>query len=642
MRIKSLNDIPAVASYLKRIGAEPRSLRTAVVRENKGPYWEDIAVIFFEQNGTVKAPDNYAPTEKEKLAIEVDCQSVQWPQIRLLKNVVDLPDEVKKLPPRNVFEFRNLNDEIIMLQTRVDLGEGEKKYVPWTYWDDGQWRKMESEGPLPLWGIDQLKNNTTVFIHEGAKAARAMREMVEGKSPEMKKKLAAHPWGEELSAAAHIGWIGGALSPSRTDWSMLQKLGVKRAYIISDNDAPGIAAVPAISFHLRIPTFHVQFTSEWPQGFDLADDFPKVMFKTVEGREYYTGPSFRSCLHPATWATDQIPNPRGKPSIVLRKNFKEMWTYVEEADLFVCTEMPEIIRAENIMNKMLSAFSNTNQTSQLIVKAYNGRSAKLCYRPDIKGKIVTDSTTSAINLHTPTHVKSKPGNAEPFLEFMRYMFPNDSELKEALRWCATLIARLDVRMEYGLLLVSERQGVGKTTLGSSILGPLVGMQNVGFPTENQIVQSEFNGWLANKRLIVINEIYSGHSWKAYNKLKSAITDKEVEVNEKYQRPYIIENWCHVFACSNSMRALKIEEDDRRWFYPEVTEEKWPRNKFESFHNWLKSGGLNIIKSWAENYGDYVMKGQPAPMTERKKELIVASRTEGQQEAAILAEAMNRQ
>jgi hypothetical protein len=431
------------------------------------------------------------------------------------------------------------------------------------------------------------------------------------------------------------------LSPSRTDWSILQKIGVKRAYIVSDNDAPGLSAVPAIAYHLRIPTFHVQFTSEWPQGFDLADEFPRSMFRQVEGREYYTGPSFRSCLHPATWATDQIPNPKGKPTTVLRKNFKEMWTYVEEADIFVCTEMPEIIRAENIMNKMLSAFSNTNSTSQLIVKAYNGRSAKLCYRPDIKGKVVTDNTTSAINLHTPTHVKSKPGSAEPFLEFMQYMFPNESELKEALRWCATLIARLDVRMEYGLLLVSERQGVGKTTLGSSILGPLVGMQNVGFPTENQIVQSEFNGWLANKRLIVINEIYSGHSWKAYNKLKSAITDREVEVNEKYQRPYVIENWCHVFACSNSMRALKIEEDDRRWFYPEVTEEKWSRVKFESFHNWLKSGGLNIIKQWAESYGDYVMKGQPAPMTERKKELIVASRTEGQQEAAILAEALNR-
>ena len=641
MKIKSLNEIVSVAKYLSRIGAEPRSLRAAVVRENFGNYWKDLAVIKIDQNGKIDASDVYAPTEHEKLAIEAECASVSWPQLRTLKEVTDLPPELKNADPKSIFEFRNWVGEVLMLQQRIDRGEGEKRYVPWTYWDDGLWRNMEPEGPLPLWGIDALKNNTTVFIHEGAKAARVVREMVESKSPAMKKKLADHPWGEELSAAAHIGWIGGALSPYRTDWSILQKAGVKRAYIISDNDAPGVAAVPNIAFQLRIPTFHVQFTSEWPQGFDLADEFPKDMFKTVEGREYYTGPSFRSCLHPATWATDQIPNPKGRPTVRLRDNFKEMWTYVEEADLFVCTEMPEIIRSENIMNKMLSAFSHTNMTSGLIVKAYNGRSAKLCYRPDIKGKVVTDNTTSAINLHTPCHVKSKPGNPEPFLEFMRYMFPNDSEMKEALRWCATLIARRDIRMEYGLLLVSERQGVGKTTLGSSILGPLVGMQNVGFPTENQIVQSEFNGWLANKRLIVINEIYSGHSWKAYNKLKSAITDKEVEVNEKYQRPYLIENWCHIFACSNSMRALKIEEDDRRWFYPEVTEEKWPRNKFESFHNWLKSGGLNIIKSWAESYGDYVMKGQPAPMTERKKELIASSRTEGQQEAAILAEALNR-
>ena len=170
---------------------------------------------------------------------------------------------------------------------------------------------------------------------------------------------------------------------------------------------------------------------------------------------------------------------------------------------------------------------------------------------------------------------------------------------------------------------------------------MVGTQNTGYPTESQIVQSEFNGWLANKRLCVVNEIYSGHSWKAYNKLKSAITDKEIEVNEKYQRSYTIENWCHIFACSNSMRALRIEEDDRRWFYPEVTEDKWPREKFEKFHNWLRSGGIQIIKHWAAKFGDYVSKGQPAPMTERKKELIYASRTEGQQEAAELAGAMNR-
>lgn len=640
-KIKSLIEIPSVASYLKRIGAECRSIRTAVVKDWHGNYWTDVAIITINQDGKVKAPDSFAPTETEKALIEAECPNYAWPKHQTVREAINLPKDVKSASPKNIFEFRNRTGELIMLQVRVEKRTGEKNYVPWTYWDDGEWRPMEPEGPLPLWGIDLIGDNTTVFIHEGAKAARAMHEMVHGNSPEMKKKLAEHPWGEELSNAAHVGWIGGALNPYRADWSILQKIGIKRAYIVSDNDAPGIKAVPSIASNLRIPTFHVQFTSEWPQAFDLADPFPAVMFKEVEGRKYYTGPSFRSCLHPATWATDQIPNGKGKPQIVLRNNFKEMWTYVEEADLFVCTEMPEIIRSESIMNKMLAPFSHTNETSKLIVRAYNGRSAKLCYRPDIKGKVVTDNTTSAINLHTSTHIKSVPGNPEPFIDFMKYMFPNDSELAEALRWCATLIARPETRMEYGLLLVSERQGVGKTTLGSAILGPLVGMQNVGFPTENQIVQSEFNGWLANKRLIVINEIYSGHSWKAYNKLKSAITDREVEVNEKYQRPYIIENWCHIFACSNSMRALKIEEDDRRWFYPEVTEEKWPRDKFDRFYTWLKSGGLSIIRHWAEQFGDYVLKGQPAPMTERKKELIMSSRTEGQQEAAILAEALDR-
>lgn len=639
-KIKNLNDVPAIAQYLTRIGALPRSLRTAVVIERRGDYHEDIAVIKFLPDGKVNAPDAFRPTENEADAIKVSMGQYQWPSARTIPQKAALPATLASADPADIFTFKDLNGEVLMMQHRREL-KGEKSYVPWTYWDDEEWRTMEPEGLLPLWGLDQLNKHQVVFIHEGAKAASRVRWMVEAATPEARAALSAHPWGEELAHAAHLGWIGGALSPSRTDWSILSKTGVKRAYIVSDNDIPGVAAVPAIARHLRFPTFQIQFTSEWPSGFDLADEFPAKMFKSVDGERYYVGPSFRSCLHPATWATDLIPNPKGKPSVVLRKNFKDMWSYVEEADLFVCIDMPEILRSENIMNKMLSAFSDTNRTSELLVKAYTGRSAKLCYRPDNPGRIITDVTTSAINLHTATHVKSKPGNPAPFIEFLEYMFPNEAERYEVAKWCATMIAQPAVRMEYGLLLVSERQGVGKSTLGASILAPLVGTQNTGYPTEAQIVQSEFNGWLANKRLVIIHEIYSGHSWKAYNKLKSAITDKEVEVNEKYQRTYTIENWAHVFACSNSLRALKMEEDDRRWFYPEVTEEKWTRNQFEDFHNWLRSGGLSIIKHWAENFGDYVQRGMAAPMTARKKELIIESRTEGQQEAVELAQAMLR-
>jgi hypothetical protein len=637
--IKSLNELPSVKAYLGRIGAEVRSLRTAVIQERKGQYWDDIAIIRFAKDGKVSAPNAFLPTESEQALILDQFSRAVFPELKLCATVRNLPPMISEAEKEDIFEFRNEQNEIIMLQVRKER-KGDKSYIPWTYWTDDQWRPIEPEGDLPLWGVDQLKDCEVVFIHEGAKSARHCRRLVEANAPAMKKALAEHPWGEELKHAAHIGWIGGALSPHRTDWKLLQRAGVKRVYIVSDNDPEGVKAVPHISFALRCGTFHIQFTSEWPRSFDLADDFPESMFKTIGGERYYVGPSFRSCLHPATWATDQIPNPKGKPTTILRDSFKEMWAYAEEQDIYVCTEMPDIVRSEVVLNKIISSFSHVNNTTAILQRNYRGRSTRLCYRPDVSGRIVTEKNSSAINLHTPSHVKRKAGDPQPFLDFMAYLFPNAVEREQMADWCATLISHPAIKMDFGVLLVSESQGVGKTTLGSSILAPLVGLQNVSHPSEQMITNSEFNEWLAGKRLIVVNEIYSGHSWKAYNKLKSIITDKTVDVNKKYQSMFTIDNWSHMFACSNSMRALKMESDDRRWFYPEVTEMPWKREQFARFHEWLMGGGLSIIKHWAETRPTYVKVGQRAPMTDRKKELIEGSRTEAQIAAVELADALN--
>ena len=646
--ISSLNDIKSVAQYLRRIGADVRSLRTAVVREMHGTYWKDLAVIRFSKKGAVDAPEEYAPTDTELAAIVAECETVEWPEVKFIKRLHDLPPQLKNADPKDIYEFRNEAGEIVMLQLR-NYGEG-NKYLPFTFWSDNKWRTMEPEGKLPLWGMDKIKDNSTVFIHEGAKAARYVQWMIEGQTKDARDALAECPWKDELVGAVHVGWIGGAMNPARTDWSPLKRAGIKRAYIVSDNDAPGVAAVPNIAYQLRVPTFHIQFTSDWPASFDLADKFPEHMFEKIEGKRFYNGPSFRNCKHPATWATDQIPPKpgkdgkpgKGRPTAVLRDSFKEIWAYIEEADIFVCTEMPETQRTEQVLNKMLASFSHVSETSRLIVKAYTGRTTRLCYRPDAAGRIIINKGTTAINLHIASEIKAQEGDPSPWLEFMTYMFPSPEECYEMQRWCATLIARPDLRMEYGVLLVSEKQGIGKTTLGTSILAPLVGVHNTSFPGENDITTSEFNDWLAHKRLAVISEIYSGHSWKAYNRLKNFITDKDVSVNQKFQRKYVIENWCHMMACSNSLRALKMEDDDRRWLYPEVTEVPWPRAKFVALHQWLQSGGLQIIMHWAKTFDakHYVYPGQRAPMTARKKDLIEGSRTDAQKEAAELAEAMN--
>ena len=106
---------------------------------------------------------------------------------------------------------------------------------------------------------------------------------------------------------------------------------------------------------------------------------------------------------------------------------------------------------------------------------------------------------SAINLHIPSQIKPAMGDPAPWIEFLSYVFPMESERKNVERWCATLIARPERRMEYGLLLVSEAQGIGKTTLGSEVLGKLVGDHNVGYPSEKTITDGTFTDWIANKR-----------------------------------------------------------------------------------------------------------------------------------------------
>lgn len=636
--ISNLNEIPEVKSYLDRIGAEPRSLLKAVVREMAGKYWRDIAVIKFERNGSVAAPDEFAPLDVEIAKIKEAFSQYDIPHPKPVAKMTNLPKAIQDAGQENVFKFYNTSGEIVMVQVRRDIADGNKAYVPYTFWSDGKWRSAEPEEKLPLWGIDRIGNNTTVFIHEGAKAARAMSDMIEARTVQAKEKLKTHPWGSDMTNAAHLGWIGGALSPLRTDWSILKKLGVQRAYIVSDNDAPGNGAVAQISRLLRIPTFHVQFTDMFPASFDLADEFPKEMFSDIDGMKHYIGPSFRECLHPATWATDTIQTSKGRTSYVIRETFAQMWTYIEEADVFVCTEMPEIIRTEAVANKMFAAFSDAQNTTQYLLKKYKGRVVKLCYRPGEPSGVLEYGGTSALNLHVPGNIKPKAGDAGPWEEFLEYMFPDPKERDDVKRWCATLISKPGVRMQFGLLLVSEAQGIGKTTLGAEVLGKLVGPLNVGYPTERTIVDSGFNDWIAQKRLVVVNEIYSGHSWKAYNTLKTYITDKDVEVNVKYQRPYKIENWAHIVACSNSPRALKMEQDDRRWFYPKLPQKPWKPEKFADFYRWLQSGGLSIIYQWAIDYGAYISPNERAPMTSMKKELIFESRSEAQQEAAALSEA----
>ena len=616
-KLLPLEKCKSIRSYLRRIGAQAAGLRHAFVREQEGKYARMIARIDFSKDGTIDAPEPYAPTELEAAKISADIRAMEWPEPSLLESIA-LPESISA---EQCYEFRDKQGRFVMAQVRT--GEGaDKKYLPLTHWTDGEWRWCEPESALPLHGMEQnIDAHATVFVHEGAKAALGARQAaLEG---------SGHPFQEHLAGAVHLGWIGGALNPGRADWKALAQAPLSRIYICADNDKAGRQAAPRIAQQLPFVCSLFAWPGDFPPGFDFADEVPEGLF----AKGYYSGPAFSDLISPATWLTD-LRIEKGRRIYALREAAKEHWLYLSDIDSFVADGHTQLLSPEVARRVMASYAHPRSNPAQLLVEQSQPRVSAVAYAPG-KPRYVHDGRAK-YNVYVPSRIEATEESFKPWQEFLEYLFPEKISRKEMERWLATLIAQPKTRMTYSVLLVSEAQGVGKTTLGEAVLMPLVGEDNVSFPDESAIL-SDFNDWLAMKRLAVVNEIYSGHSWKAYNKLKSVVSDKNVNVNRKHMRAHTVQNWCHIFACSNSMRALKIDANDRRWLYPELTEKKWPEKKFDEFYDWLrKGGGLGAIMRWAEEFKNYVAPGEHAPMTQGKAELIEDSKSKANCELARLA------
>lgn len=503
---------------------------------------------------------------------------------------------------------------------------GAKAYVPWVMLSNGDWVSMEPDGGLPFWKPRKATGpGAKIMIHEGAKAASFVDRLIQNK--------ADHPWIEELSQYEHWGQIGGALAPHRTEYDELSRESPTEVIYVCDNDQPGAAALQKVSRCWGKSLKGINFGKAFPPSWDMADPIPANLISKA-GR--YIGPSLREMTEAATWATDKVPNGSGKgaPITVMKTEFVEEWMHCVTPEVFVHKDWPNRVLTTTEFNNRVAPFSDVDETARILKKHFASKAAVLKYVPGEQPGIYGGSSSGLyINTFLPTNIKSEKGDDAPWIDFMKALIPDDGDRFELLRWIATLVARPDIKMLYGVLMISEMQGVGKGTLGEKVLAPLVGDTNVSFPSEQEIVESNYNYWLAHKRLAVVHEIYAGNSSKAYNKLKSTITDKNLTVQKKYQANYDVENCIHVYANSNSFRAIKLSMDDRRWFVPKVSEEKRPPEYWEAFNVWLtQEGGLSIILAWAidfvETHGP-VPRGADAPWSALKKTIVEEAYSPGQ-------------
>lgn len=622
---------PSVLAYFKRVGAEILNFRRAMVKVHKGAYYVERALIRIMDDGSVKCPVKaYEPTPEEAALMKEELAGWPFPRIIKARVVDDLLPQLKG--EYYVFKDRGTN-EIVMVQERRVGRDGVKSYRPWVMLSDGSWACMEPEESLPFWMPTRRDGETGRFmIHEGAKAAAFVTD-----------RLAAggwnHPWAEALGAYTHIGMIGGALAAHRTDYAMLVAEKPLEVVYVCDNDTPGVSALQKVSECWGRSMRGVVFGADFPPSWDMADPMPKTRF-TEHGR--FRGPWIKDLLKPATYATELIPpeGGKGRPKAVLRTEFIEEWLHAVRPAVFLHREWPNDIMNEAQFENSIAPFSHVRGVSLMLQRHMASKSAVLDYDPGrAPGVYAGDQGQTVINTYQPSGILPEKGDAGPWLEFMEFFVPDAGDRHETFRWIATLVSRPDIRPHYGILAISSMQGVGKGTLGEKILAPLVGKWNCSFPSEEQITDSSFDYWSPHRILAVVHEIYAGHSSKAYNKLKSRITDSGIEVNQKFQAVYTIDNHIRVFACSNSDRALQLAADDRRWFVPKISNRKWSPDKlineayWERFNMWLaQDGGLNIIRWWCDEWiknNSPALHGSDAPSSETKTAIIEEGFSPGQ-------------
>jgi hypothetical protein len=271
---KNYRTIPALAAYIDRVGAEQQNFKRFVVREEgANGYPRDKAKIKIVDNKIECSSEDHQPTPDEAAAIEQELKGISnWP-----RTIIATEGNLRRLRQKlgrdaMLFKFSNQGgDGILFVQQRIINKNGRKADLPWTLCSDGEWYNTEPDGLLPLFGLEQLSTAGMVFLHEGAKTAWHMHDLLSNPHREKTEARKRHPWAEDLffHGVAHLGWPGGAYRYDDVDWGPIRRLRRDmRVILVCDHDQAGEEAAVGISRLLKRPLLKVRFGEAFPPGFD--------------------------------------------------------------------------------------------------------------------------------------------------------------------------------------------------------------------------------------------------------------------------------------------------------------------------------------------------------------------------------------
>lgn len=259
------------------------------------------------------------------------------------------------------------------------------------------------------------------------------------------------------------------------------------------------------------------------------------------------------------------------------------------------------------------------------------RAVSATYRPGAE-QIVQEKEGACVNTWTAPDFTPRvidEAEAQPWLDHMAYLVPDETERDILLNWMAAVVQHPAVKPNFQVVWGSRHHGVGKD-LALDPVRRALGGHNVRNVHPEQIL-SQRTDWFESARLIVVEEMKSYGKRELENRLRPFLASPPdyVPISKVYMPTYDVPNIAALLFLTNEDNALPISKEDRRYFVCWADESVEPREEqyYIDFVAWYSAGGCDVAASYLmqRDISAFNMKGR-APMTAAKLEMIGAARS----------------
>ncbi len=168
---------------------------------------------------------------------------------------------------------------------------------------------------------------------------------------------------------------------------------------------------------------------------------------------------------------------------------------------------------------------------------------------------------------------------------------NDPEITKACNWLLNALA-FDIQHPgknpaYFLVLYGSPGG-GKDTL-FKILGELKKRDRTLVTNKlDCVLGGQFNSSVEGVENIMINECATNEIREVSDALKDHVTANKITINEKYRKPYEIQNFCKIWFSTNNTFPLETEDRRCQQFQTANWQGSWRPKKFDFFDTIYKN------------------------------------------------------